>query len=82
MAELGTVEHLPYDDGERRRRLDSICECHVCGAEVELWSDTEVWHDDKHAEYGPACGVCCERLFIDGFEGLEVYHLRSEDKLT
>jgi hypothetical protein len=71
------------DGRERREQCMAIADCPVCGKEVELVADTESrfkgddgrWH---HDEYGPAQGVCCNRLIVDYWEGCFVYNL--EDK--
>lgn len=64
---------------ERRKRLEAVVECSVCGEEVALWSDTECWivRDGKrvHSSYGAAQGCCCRRLYVDSFEGCFEYKL-------
>jgi hypothetical protein len=82
MTRLGAVKRHGYDDTghERRERLEAIGGCPRCGQLVELWSDTEEWvkrRDGRwrHNEYGCAMGVCCGLLFVEGFEGSEVYQL-------
>ena len=87
MPRLGTIENLEPDrDGrERKRRLEAIALCD-CGAEVELWAETEAWDDSaaepgvcRHAEFGCPMGVCepCGLLYVDNFGAAECYDLRK-----
>lgn len=71
---LGRVADHGFDaDGrERKEKVFGLAACPVCGGDVELVAETEVWvrGDDgrwHHNEYGPATGVCCERLVVDSF---------------
>ena len=85
MAKLGTVKWKPSEDGyERRERLDGLADCPDCGAEIELWSDTEEWIQCKdgtwrHNSYGPSQGMCekCDILIVDSFDGCHSYRLRK-----
>ena len=86
---LGTVRRTwdagsDHDDGrprERRERVAGHAVCPQCESLIELTDDTEAWTLDedarvwRHSEYGPACGVCCDNLIVDSFEGARVYRL-------
>lgn len=88
-----TNEHWAWEkdlgfDDERHQQKQccmAIAECPVCGKEVELVADTEAWTEGNdgrwlHTEYGPAMGVCCDRLIADWFEGCFVYDLSQQKK--
>ncbi len=69
---------------ERRQKRMGVVACPVCRSTVDLIADTEEWTqgDDgrwQHNQYGPAQGVCCDRLIVDSFDGCKVYDLRAED---
>lgn len=68
------------DGRQRKEAVLGTADCPACGNEVELFAETEVWHEAPggrwvHAEYGPAMGVCCGKLIVDGFDDCRVYDL-------
>jgi hypothetical protein len=68
---------------QRKEACLAIAECPVCGKKVELTADTESWTEGDdgrrvHDGYGPAFGVCCDKLIADWFEGCFVYDLSSD----
>lgn len=70
---------------QRKEACLAIAECPVCRKEVELVAETESWaRDDKgrwlHEDYGPAMGVCCDRLIADWEEGTFAFDLSRKDK--
>jgi len=84
--QLGKETNYGFDqDGrERREMCMAIAECPVCGKDVLLIADTEEWTEDdqvpgrwRHNTYGPAQGVCCDRLIVDSWYGCFVYDLRG-----
>lgn len=85
MVKLGTVKRHGFnaEGHERRERLEAICECNKCGADVELWADTEEWTRMKdgrwrHAFYGGAMGMCCDTLYADCLsDGYRAFDLRD-----
>lgn len=69
------------DGHERREVCQGLAECPVCGRDVELIAQTESWVQDadgfwRHQDYGPAQGVCCQRLMAGWYEGGFVFDLR------
>jgi hypothetical protein len=75
------VDHGFDADGRQwKEKVFGIAACPVCGEDVELVAETEVWvqGDDGrwvHSGYGPAQGVCCDRLVVDSWDGCSVYDL-------
>jgi hypothetical protein len=72
---------------QRKQACLAIAACPVCGKEVELAADTESWTEGEdgrwaHDGYGPAMGVCCDRLLADWWEGtfaFDLSHAVSDD---
>jgi hypothetical protein len=78
-----TLSHGFDADGyERREQASAVVECDRCGKGVLLVSDTEEWVEGEdglwhHCGYGPAQGVCCHTLYVDGCDGCFAYDLKG-----
>lgn len=84
MTPLGTVELSTNTEGrECQRCLMAQVECPRCEKQVDLWAETEQWHEEEgywmHDEYGPATGDCCGLAFLDYWEGLRVFEIEKQE---
>lgn len=64
-----------YDDEEV---LVATVECVRCGADVELRATPCEWQEQddgtlRVTDVGPGFGECCGLLYVDGFDGVDVY---------
>lgn len=84
-ARLWEKDHGYDANGHQQKTAcRAVVDCPVCGKEIELISDTESWvrtNDGRwdHSEYGPAQGVCCDRLIVDSWDACRVYDLSQTD---
>lgn len=71
------------DGFQRKQACQGIGRCPTCGKDVELVAETEEWveRDGRkvHNSYGPACGVCCDVLIVDSWDGCSAYDLSGDE---
>jgi hypothetical protein len=70
------------ENHQRKEACLAIASCPVCGKDVELIAETECWTKDTegrwaHDSYGPAHGICCNKLIADWWEGCFVFNLNA-----
>lgn len=70
---------MPRDHYPNHRRHVGDTECVLCGQNVRLIEESTEWEWRNGrwvtTAYGPGEGVCCDRLYVNDWDGCRYYKL-------